>query len=179
MTSIYLAGKISKNDWRHDTVVGQDGRWLRGLWSDDNAGKPPFEEWPVWHRAVLGTFDYTGPYFISDDHGCAHGRDTHGCGTGDLICAADPGPTQERTRDLCFAAIRRSDIFFAWLDDPSAFGTLVELGYATALGKRIVTAVPINRAEGVQDMWFARTCGLQLYASSPREALKNLVSIVG
>lgn len=170
MTSIYLAGKISKGDWRHDVVP------LRAAWGRDNSGEMPTVGWPVLPKSVLGTFDYVGPHFISDDHGCAHGRDRHGCGAGDYVCGAYPGPTRERMRDLCLSAIYRADIFFAWLDDPSAYGTLVELGFATALRKRVVIGVPREGVEALEDMWFAQTCGLRIVADSPQEALKELVN---
>lgn len=133
MTSIYLAGKIGKNDWRHD-IVG-----LRGAWADNNTGESPTDAWPVLGKGVARTFDYTGPYFISDDHGCAHGDNSHGCGDEGGICGgAWPSTPRSDLVRRCLDAIDRSDIVFAWLDDPTAYGTLVEIGYAVARKKLVI-----------------------------------------
>jgi len=70
---IYLAGKIAKNDWRHEVVTNLGRALVIGdQWS----------RWPVLEKAVFGAHDYVGPFFISDDHGCAHGAGAHGVGIG-------------------------------------------------------------------------------------------------
>jgi very-short-patch-repair endonuclease len=186
VTSIYLAGKISKDDWRHELL----GHGLRGIWQPEDDG---LTSWPTIKDGVLNTFDYVGPYFISDDHGCGHGSSTHGCGNdGQLICYSDQLlPERHQVRDLCLAAIDAADIVFAWLDDPTAYGTLVEIGYAKARGKKIVIAAP-EQPETYEDMgghgfelpdsptndlWFAFSCAdFALTAKTPREALGLVVN---
>ncbi|WP_139164211.1 nucleoside 2-deoxyribosyltransferase domain-containing protein [Arthrobacter sp. ok362] len=73
--------------------------------------------------------------------------------------------TQKETVRLCTQALEESDVVFVWLDAPDAYGTLVELGYAKALGKRIIVAHPPQTLirtdetggdlEERDDMWFA------------------------
>src|SRR5262245_48320700 len=84
--TVYLAGKIRKNCWRHELVAG-----LREATSESSScpsGDPVSlpDEWPVLHRAVLGEHHYAGPYFQSCDHGCFHGPDSHG------TAATEPDP---------------------------------------------------------------------------------------
>ena len=57
---VYLAGKISKNDWRHQLIAGlRNHSW---------------EDGPL----TQSGFTYVGPFFISCDHGGFHGPNTHG-----------------------------------------------------------------------------------------------------
>lgn len=187
MTSIYLAGKISKDDWRHE-LIGWD---LRGTWQPNE--DDPSQPWPVIKNGVLGTFDYVGPYFISDDHGCGHGPNTHGCGQdGSVLCYSDqPIPDRTQVRSLCLAAIDAADIVFAWLNDPTAYGTLVEIGYALARGKKIVIAAPEQPetfeelgghgyhlpGSRTNDLWFAFSCaGYTLTTETPREAIELIAN---
>lgn len=132
--SIYLAGKIAKNDWRHQVVRDLRYHWGQELQNDGR--EPP---WPVLTEAVGGYLDYTGPYFASDDHGCFHGPTSHGCAT--CVDGYTPLPRQQ-VRQRCLNAISRSDMVFAWIDDLTGYGTLVELGVASAFGKLIVIASP-------------------------------------
>jgi very-short-patch-repair endonuclease len=193
-SSIYLAGKIAKNDWRHDVVDE-----LRYAWGRDYTTPAP--HWPRLETAVLGRLDYVGPYFMGDDHGCGHGPNTHGCADDDGMCGgAYPTPGRDGVRDLCLSAIRQADIFFAWLDDTTAHGTLVELGYATALGRYVVVAGPelpnwSDQGHGYEeheaggwkndrwavanDLWFAFSMANRtIQENSPHAALKRLIEIL-
>jgi very-short-patch-repair endonuclease len=189
MTSIYLAGKIGPTDWRHELL----GWELRGAWEYDYDAEQMTPKWPVIKNGVLDTFDYVGPYFVSDDHGCGHGPSTHGCGNdGALRCYSDEVlPKRPEVRDLCLAAIDAADIVFAWLDDPTAYGTLVEIGYAKARGKKIVIAAPeppetFEDMGGhgfelldspINDLWFAFSCaGYTLTTETPREAIELIAN---
>lgn len=168
MASIYLAGKIAKNDWRHIVVDG-----LRGAFDYDSD-----RSWPTLRGAVLG-LDYVGPYFICDDHGCAHGDTSHGVASGGRYCGdAYEAPTRDWTLRLCAQGITACDIFFAWVDGPdgcTAYGTLVELGMATALGKKVVLATPVSLAN--TDLWFAwQLASLPMVAPSPQDALRLAIA---
>lgn len=188
MASIYLAGKISRHDWRDDVVPNLQETW-GGQW---NSQSWSFRDsiWPIIPRGVLGVFDYTGPYFTEtcghSDEGCS--QPEHRLGS---WCEGDE-VGRRGTRDLCFAAIEKADIVFAWLNDTTAYGTLVELGYAHARRKTVITAAPTlpctpaelwdvdhgrlvgDGASGISDLWFAFTLGTCIEAATPREALEHI-----
>lgn len=187
LRAIYLAGKISKSDWRFAAVLG-----LRSAVADTDveAGLP----WATRaHYRVFDSFRYVGPFFASCDHGCGHVGSQHGvveaCGYGRTDKVADYVLTQ------CFDAIDRCDIFFAWLnpDDKSAYtahGTLVEVGYAMARNKEIIIATPEmpfngdafyhgedrgSEEQSMQDLWFAfQAADRVILTSDPVATLKEL-----
>lgn len=160
---IYLAGKISTNCWRHRIVSG-----LRNLITAEQAATT----WPIAQRVIFAEHDYTGPYFISCDHGCAHGNETHGLSLlddyahdelahdcpcrgcqgvqdcGESVAYPAPIPRRDRVVQLCLAAIRRSDVVFGWIDDLAVYGSLFELGYAKAIGKNVVLGFPVDLENG-------------------------------
>lgn len=132
---IYLAGKVSPNCRRHDIV-----KTLRDHGPDpdhaDNA-------WPMLEGAIFEKHDYTGPFFVSCDHGCWHGTNDHGMGAiSSLACGESSGVAQTRVAQLCERAIRRSTLLFAWINDSDAYGTLVEIGVARGAGVPVVVACP-------------------------------------
>lgn len=155
---IYLAGKVSKHDWRHHQDVA--GYALRGHPEVDD-----FETLPTWNDLPLDNFVMTGPFFTSDDHGCGHGDNLHGVGAGRAESSGklssfvdeNTGGCVYSRRDhvvsSCFDAIDRSDVVFVWLgqDADTAYGTLVEVGYAVAKKKTVV----ICSNSPIADEWFA------------------------
>lgn len=167
--NVYLAGKITKNGWR-DTILN----YRTGAHPE----RDDFDTWPVVAGAVLG-HDYTGPFFISCDHGCAHGDGTHGAGAGQFYdgphtadlanCLDEACPPRATVARLCLDAIRRSDLVFAWMPLADAHGTLFELGYALALGKSVIIGVTTDPP---RDAWFAcHAVHMTIGAESPRAAL--------
>lgn len=184
MPSIYLAGKIARGDWRHE-ILRLDGAWTdyltSGMWTS--------EHWPVLTGAVFG-LDYTGPYFVESCHGMAHGPQTHGCNG-----QYQPAPDRFEVIRLCFDAIKRSDIVFAWLDanDLTAYGTLVELGYAKALGKKIIIGSQSSPGQWVDetgghggmpsdvspvaDLWFAFMLDRQIITDDPVAAVRKIADL--
>jgi hypothetical protein len=219
--NIYLAGKIDRNDWRH-TIVAD----LRTAFNEDfydgisHKHGPivadPSYRWPVLRRSIFNHHNYTGPFFISCNHGCAHGDNLHGvaaidrssnehkryltdaelddCPVALLLtierdehgffvrrykggCIGEDGLRQERVVALCQEAIRQSDVVFAWLDQEDAYGTLVELGYANALQKRVWIAGPAS----FPDLWFAYRSADRVLVPQPdaRTALQALLVRVG
>lgn len=162
---VYLAGKISQNDWRHAIF-----RNLSGATDEKNI--------------TLDKFVYAGPYFICANintnipYNTYHGENTHGRGVGksDADYSDEDGGLDSHWSIVgkphdgygrgpddragvvskCLFWIEESDIIFAWLDKNDAYGTLVELGLAHSLGKPIFLAMPIG-FKAHQDMWFAWT----------------------
>ncbi|GAB6423073.1 hypothetical protein bcgnr5372_27410 [Bacillus luti] len=142
MATIYLAGKIAKNDWRHSIFKGL--RSYRYFTDDMYVRNRDFND--IGELKTDG-FIYKGPYFISDDHGLAHGPNSHGRGIGKYSGYATPMvpdiPSQPKKKVLkmCLKGIDDSDFVFCWLDSATAYGTICELGYALANGKYIVIAL--------------------------------------
>jgi hypothetical protein len=166
--NIYLAGKVSRNDWRHALVPGLDTRNAVGE-PPDWSVIPNTLHWTADNQVVYG-FGYSGPFFMNSEHGLSHGDGTHGFGTSgytaDLPYPYDKTTSQhhgyrlrEFTRAHCLDAIRESSGIFAWIDDVTAFGTLVELGFATAhrFECHIVIGFPREFTQ-IDDFWFAQEC---------------------
>lgn len=154
LKSIYLAGKIDRGDWRHDLVKELHGS-VRSCFGDIYQGK----QWPVLKSAVFDLLDYTGPYFVSDDHNASmHGDDEHGTGAQGLRVDTEIDghgiATGMHRRDWtvlsCRKAIEQTDLLFAWIDCTTCYGTIAEIGYAKALGKVIWIGGPRK----YRDLWF-------------------------
>ncbi len=128
---VYFAGKIGHTDWRH--TLGAD------LW-DGEFGEPVRCE----------RFIYCGPFFVACDHGCSHGDCTHGLGHG---CKTFPVPPRWLVPSLCLEWIRRCDLFFAWIDDPTCYGTLVEIGWAQMMRKPVY--IGFKSSWHYSEFWFA------------------------
>jgi hypothetical protein len=152
---VYLAGKVEKHCWRHALVRDlRSGPGFDGIYPPDK-GVPVNYRWPVMEGAVLGGWDYVGPYFTSCDHGCAH-SEPHGFATegncGDFY--GDPVLVQR----LCLEAIDRADVVFAWITGKDCYGTLIELGYAVAREKEVFIAGPRR----FRDLWFVYECARRI-----------------
>lgn len=159
MPSIYLAGKISKNDWRHTILPGlrQRSTELFHGWSGQAYSRHLLGWGLDWQPIEQGVFgmDYVGPFFMGCDHGCAHGPHSHGSAA-DGSYGEDISNLSKDVATACYQAIKDCDVFFAWLggdDATTAHGTLVELGYARALNKEIWIASDKED----KDLWFAFT----------------------
>lgn len=174
---IYLAGKIGKTCWRHAVVKG-----LRHAPICEDFG------WPVMPKAIFG-HDYVGPYFLSDDHGGAHNPSEHAmmrvngetlpCDGipkhgGDLEWVGDNA--RARVFRTCMDSLWIADHVFVWLTDRTAFGTLVEIGFAHAMGKPITIAYPHDDDSLRSDLWFAFECASTVIAShiGPYKPLRHL-----
>lgn len=113
---VYLGGKIGKTDWRHELIPN-----LRSHeWSD---------------RVIpTNDFNYIGPFFVSCDHGCRHTLGQHGatgyCGSPDLF--------RQQVYERNNQCLDDSDLLFVYIDAPDCFGTIFEVGRASAAKKRIV-----------------------------------------
>ena len=121
-------------------------------------------------------FRYSGPYTVGCDHGCSHagftqqddtkwrdvsdvemvarhatrGTRTHGCASSYCVGRISPRDTMCRALD----GISKADYVFVWIKDQECFGTLVEVGYALALKKKIYIAYhPSINPRG--ELWFA------------------------
>ena len=145
---VYAIGKIEQNGWRNSLFP------IRR--SPDDWEYPEAEPWPsdTPIRELPGAV-YVGPHFYSDDHGCYHrGSNSHGVAAGSSACGGVyPGLTRPEVVKRCLAAIEDSTHIFGWIDDPSAYGSLVELGYARALNKH--TSLYFSSEAKLSDLWFS------------------------
>jgi hypothetical protein len=106
--------------------------------------------WPVMEDAIYGKHDYTGPYFRE-------------------IQKMLP---EQKVHRLCLQAIGRSELVYCWWDDDTAFASLIELGYATALAIPYIIAYP--KGYDKREMWFASCCAkVFLEAPGPVTGLKT------
>lgn len=184
---IYLAGKVGHRDWRHGIVHGLAGV-LPSLLPNYEPHRLP-QQWPIYHHSIFGQHDYVGPYFVTSkslNHRESHGRSEHGVGAGadwrDGIEMgiegwedSDHDLTESVLRShlahLCLNSIEHADVVFAWVDQTTAYGTLVELGYARAYSKPIWWAEPSSNYD-LDDLWFGRSIATAVhYAPSAKEAL--------
>lgn len=118
--NLYLAGKISKSDWRHRLVPG-----LRGhVWDDG----------PITTEA----FSYVGPFFVANSHDCYHGPNRHGAVPTDY--SFDQNYDQSTVIQNNNASLASADLVFAYITATDCYGTLVEIGWSLAKGIRVVIA---------------------------------------
>lgn len=163
---IYMAGKISKNDWREKLIGMRQEPLYEQLYDSGRI------EFPI--KQISEGLIYRGPYFVGCDHGCFHGDSTHGAGAiselEDVLLSSHQtikrpkfnclgsNPTQLNIFHECMIAIRGSDTIFAWIDSRDCFGTIAEVGFAHAVHqltkgiscKEIWIAYP----EYDSEMWF-------------------------
>jgi hypothetical protein len=61
--SVYLGGNLTRNDWRRTLVSGLGPQGVAPAFPTPGSGA----FWPVLPGAVLGRFDYVGPYSLSGE----------------------------------------------------------------------------------------------------------------
>jgi hypothetical protein len=134
---IYLAGSISNSNWREEVIENFSDISYK-VCADYTS------YWPTLSKVIFGEHDYVGPYYMG-----TYDNNTHGAGKhlGDPM-ACD-------IVDLCTAAIRKSDLVFAWIDRPDVYGTILEIGIAKGMGKTVV----ISGSKYYSDMWFVYANG--------------------
>jgi hypothetical protein len=116
---------------------------------------------------VLGReVEFVGPFFVSCDHGCAHGNKTHavagGC-IGDLD-STERAALQRRVHAVNLARIRRADFVFAHVDEVDCFGTLAEIGFAfgVCVSVHLFLGPNLTRAQR-NDLWFVEKFATAVY----------------
>ncbi len=175
----YLAGKISKVDWRAE-ILGEHRPGALNDWScDDNVDYSS----AFMNNAIAGRHHYCGPFFISCDHGCAHTRpdkENPNCGHGVSLvnCTVDnQNSGRESASRNCRANLESADAVFAWISSFHAYGTFVEIGYAAALGKPIGIGFDIEGS--FDELWFLKSMAWFVdYSASAKVSFdKFLVSL--
>lgn len=180
--NLYLAGKFiggtgknTPHDWREDFIDLK-------RYSYSSADDLPTNEF-------FGTycgFLYAGPFPVDLMSGHA-GRDighyegggafSH-YGNDDVKYESRGGKSsvvrwnEERNTVMqkCFSAIDAADVVFAWIDTSDCYGTLVELGYAKAKGKKVIVGI-CNSLPDAGEMWFSQAIAdVCVSAQSPKDA---------
>jgi hypothetical protein len=151
--AVYLAGKIAPHDWR-EKLIGAD----MSLACDDDAKL--FDPSYILPRP---TFDYIGPFYVACDHCCGHGPANHGVGATGSNAGCLTGfwgnDTAQRVFRINYARIQRADVVFAFIDQTDCYGTLIELGIAFAMGKRVVVAFGKQLSQrDIGELWMASKC---------------------
>lgn len=148
---IYFAGKVSKGG-------GYRGKLLK----NNHVMSIEHERYTIMGSEII----YGGPLAIACDHGCFHGRATHGSRS-DWDCVGTiwtkypfhsfdtDGIDRPEIVRRCFNQIKESDGVHCYIDTISCYGTLAELGYANALSKPIrifiSRSIPKNQKK---ELWF-------------------------
>lgn len=140
-------------------------------------------------------FKYSGPFTIGCDHGCAHtgakdtgffsepsGFGTRSHGSGSDGCAGVMYPetkdVQQQVYSRALDGITSADCVFAWIEDAECYGTLVEIGYAAALGKRIFIAIAPD-VEPKGELWFAlQAAEMVRKYNNPKTAWEDAIRFV-
>jgi hypothetical protein len=164
---VYLAGKVTKNGWRTNLVSGAE---------IDAVNLPDDDEWPVLKGVIFGEHDYVGPFLYGCDHGCYHGR--HGMSprsdldgdAGGVGCGGEGGFSREEIVRRCLDAVRRSDLVFCWLEAPEDYGSMIEVGFALALGKKVI--VGAQDFDLIESHWFATDASFLIPRETPEAALR-------
>jgi hypothetical protein len=144
---VYCAGKVQGTKWRDELFGNVSDRWDYSI--------PPPAERPQPNRMIAkGRFHYIGPWTCNTDH-CPTPVGEHGLAGG---MAGDVPALIYRNNVLSrsLKAIRDADCVFVWLDDSSAYGSLVEVGYAK--DRSVFTGVYFATKEMREEMWFAASC---------------------
>lgn len=154
--NVYLGGRISRLDWRLDIVDG-----LRDVIRGDDYKLP--ELWPILKNSIQEKHHYIGPFFYNLRHSFMHGISWYGeeekdCG---LSCYDVQTLRMKKIFDLNLQAIHDADLFFAWINDYNALGTIAEIVEAEKSGKHVVVALGhdlyknYSDAEGQEEAFYA------------------------
>ena len=149
MKKVYLAGKIYKSnneDWRTALDIAPHSS-IAEFYKEDYGTDRRFNDN---HDYKHKEFITNGPFFVACDHGCYHGEGKHGVvGNG---CSDENSYTRADVLKISKHQIDSADFIFVWIDSMTAFGTVAEVGYAHANGKKIFTA--FANKELAEHYWF-------------------------
>jgi len=157
--NVYLAGKIDKHDWRGAFINYRSA----SLWEPDV--KPV--DWFLAKRVAINeSATMTGPYFISCDHGCYHGEGTHGVQCEWNCLGADHNHMlfRDQVEYISRKQIDAADVVLAYINDPTCYGTLAEIGYARARNKYIIVVYASDELR--ESMWFVGEMANLVYEKS-------------
>jgi nucleoside 2-deoxyribosyltransferase len=191
--SFYLAGKITGTTWRDEIVSG---------WSEENHRDAAYCQafidydeclrWAIVPNACAAcgvNLHYTGPWWkdtkgLNGGHGSSSKSEhPHGYFLADnsveefyqfarLPEHSDIHAARTEVSQAVQSAIEAADLVFAWIDGPDCYGTILEIGYARAMGKAVVVAFSEDFAstKAAHEMWLLTKWGYYLEDKTPKEA---------
>lgn len=147
MKNLYIAGKINKHDFRRQDETLKK---ILNQFDDKSELSTLSDILSRGHCSLNNSVDYIGPFPSQ----MSHASDTYrqGLHGSRMYDKSDLNDTRERVQGICQEGIKMCDVFFAFFekDSGTAYGTVAEIGYAKALGKKIIIAGEYN-----DDLWFA------------------------
>lgn len=178
---IYMAGKIENpiSDWRLNI----------------------YPHYPEPHYDLPGFHTYVGPYPMYENSNDLQVKYTHGLYSKKIINESNHDINQnviyqstdnfypDMIVQKCLDGINQCDILFAWINSMDCFGTIAEIGYAKASGKKVFVGlyedleVPVSKFTDYSrphniceshDLWFIEWMSDRFIRSwSPRHAFEQ------
>jgi hypothetical protein len=149
---VYFAGKVKKGGGYREKLLGNGRVMSNG-----------YREYSLHGGRVL----YGGPFALGCDHGCCHGDGTHGlmkpgCFGGyaeDLPELVELGSHNTyldsgKIIGRCLKQISSSDAVHCYIETISCYGTLFELGFATAKSLPIYIYYAESQHNWDKHLWF-------------------------
>lgn len=188
---VYLAGKMDAEygAWR-DAILGtvydhKHKRWLP-RWEVMRSVRDSFrlydERIPPWPKEpnthVLGMHDYVGPYRTTWDEVKSYSEAKnegyfHGSSWTGMHGQMDETDMGAIIRE-CGVSISRADLVFVYLNRPDCFGTLAEIGMASAMGKYVYLVIDDEAKWDFSDYAFAEAqasvCGYSVHVWPDEDA---------
>jgi nucleoside 2-deoxyribosyltransferase len=149
---VYLAGKIDGPAWRREIAPPPSPAKNRteAIYAEEHEALDP--------RFTLdcGAFVLTGPFALDDGHSSSFPTDHGGVAATRFRLRIEEDEARRRIHALSMRRIQMADLVFCQLNELDAFGTLIEIGVAHALGKPLF----LHFGEALTDddlneLWFA------------------------
>ena len=158
VTDVYLAGKISPDNWRADVLqFGKDAEEIT---------KPTgeFDEWLIKDYICVPKekrrLNYRGPFVMrmqapGETYSGPHAMGIRGPG----CFGPDYTIDTVSVRDRCLSSIAESHLVFVWIDSLDCFGTIAEIAYAYSLRRQRGTPYPLiviatSESHMKEETWF-------------------------
>lgn len=156
---VYFAGKVMENDAEDgDSVVGID-MWRNCVFNQKYSSCVAVGD----ERNIGIDIEYAGPTIDDCGHGFANPLDENG---------------RRETVKRCLEQICASDLVYAYIDSKDTPGTLVELGFAHAVGRTI--AICYSSQELMESLWFPKLLPEAVFfvCQDPEAGLRQLLVIM-
>lgn len=147
---IYLAGKITGDNWRHFISDLESKHYFRALGETIPNGSNCEEYKDI--EFFADDYIITGPHSIGCDHSCFHRMKSKHASTGECVAGVGYRIEEEYVYESCIHQIEKSDIVFSYINSLDAFGTFAEIGYAAACKKFIF--ILFKNEKIADDLWF-------------------------